>query len=639
MTAIDNLRESILKIFQGKTPSVTQLNTLFHSNLENIYNNVCVDTKTDISILKKRCQTNEFSNFYNQLRRKPETKILDFELIKPPGIDKRTIEGFLINKKTIQGRSLDVFAVVTGNYGWIEFEEKFELEYLKSLVAEKKQIEQNVGNELIQIPGVSIIDSEFISQIRKGTDFSALQFYTFKYDDNGQWFGVINNFDVERKQYGLIKQIIESSFQQFPKRTFKVALIITGEYGSGKNTLLKRLSIDFCNEFCVLWINQGISEGEINALLQQIINSNENFLIIIYDWENTFRTQQNASLFLQETDKINNVRIVIGDYDSKDKEYENHLFSSDAIIKLSAFENKEMLKVIITKYPTWADFGNNLINKNDEYTPLFIQLYIIAEMHSKSNGELVELSQSFIVLKKTLRSFQHSLVKSNEGLAKALYYYACLQREANVYISVATFLSFADYFNGNNNIKRYRYLTETPSELKPFMNNKNGPVLYFNHEIIASGFSQICLSSWKEYDPNIIKELINLTLKSGHWICQEVMFYNFFFKSPDFFSDDEIVFYVNQMIKNKNPMTLYPNTLFNVKELSDEDLDEYAKNLLEIANYSTHFFGNFLRKVKEPMKTYWLTLIFSSEYSMKFEAEFIVELMEEFGTSHSEFLK
>src|ERR1035437_8167076 len=66
--------------------------------------------------------------------------------------------------------------------------------------------------ENIEIDGAEIINDEFIKEIKNGIKFSKKNFFTSKLEDNCQWYGVIQKYDIKREKYLSIRDIALQSF-------------------------------------------------------------------------------------------------------------------------------------------------------------------------------------------------------------------------------------------------------------------------------------------------------------------------------------------------------------------------------------------------------------------------------------------
>lgn len=287
------------------------------------------------------------------------------------------IANFIDGKtKRPQNVTKDFFAIYCKCEGYNDFVVKYKnTEVIESVYTSLAE------NSKLKIVGATIVNEDFIAHI-KTQDFSVLEFYTAIQSENSlcQWYGVVaNDLDIERKDYGKLKEAVIASSNQ--KREYKICGIILGTGGSGKSTALRRLCVDIQkNEnFTVVWVNDVMQfcQYGISAIKQDLeANSNKKYIVVIEDWYRMFHNNsETGSELLKQLHKYNNIRIVIGDRTIVGKPYEN--YGSDYNLLLSSNENKKIIQQIIKKYPDWQTASETLFNSPNAYQPtLFLLLFI-----------------------------------------------------------------------------------------------------------------------------------------------------------------------------------------------------------------------------------------------------------------------
>lgn len=242
----------------------------------------------------------------------------------------------------------------------------------------------------ISFEGALTIDQGFVDAINKGEEFSKSKFYSAKQDDNCQWYGILNDFDVVRKVYPEIKNDVLNSFSKI--KIYKVAAVIHGTGGCGKSTLLRRLALELIDEsgFEIIWVKNRQLENFVSTALPEIRTDMENsYLVFVEDWYRlTDENKEIGNTLLKETQAISNIRLVIGDRDITGKDYRENLVNPESIYELTTGENREILDKIIAKQTEWKQAGDLVLNNPRSCnSPLFIILFAIAGLNENRFDE------------------------------------------------------------------------------------------------------------------------------------------------------------------------------------------------------------------------------------------------------------
>ena len=157
----------------------------------------------------------------------------------------------------------------------------------------------------------------------------------------------------QRQHYADMCQTIAKSFAD-TYSDMPVAAVVRGAGGSGKSVLLRRLALDFRNEYTVYWIADNAEDFLENEWLYDIDNNpTEKYLLMLEDWYRNFAStgdRATANRLLQKLKGKTNVRLVIGDRPAQDTYYPK---TDRIIFDLKSEENGALLSHIINIIPEW----------------------------------------------------------------------------------------------------------------------------------------------------------------------------------------------------------------------------------------------------------------------------------------------
>lgn len=545
--------------------------------------------------------------------------------------------------KKHKNRAIEFYSFYFGRYRL--FFRCFDRDFLKDIakldeefiddVFSPKDGDYYVYGERLEIAGVTIIDEAFIEEIKK-QEFSMIEFYTAIKDS--QWLGIVHNCYVERRGYEQLKNAVLESLNQ--KRQYKICGIVHGTGGSGKSTILRRLCLDIQkNENCtVIWINDVIQfyQDGLSAIKLDLETNNEKkYLIVIEDWYRMFHNNsETGSELLKQLHKHNNIRIVIGDRTIVGKPYEN--YGNDYNLLLSSNENKKIIQQIIKKYPDWQKASKRLFKSlsNDQPT-LFLLLFILARIsHENSDIISVNLSDPLVVFKNIIKSDLNFIAKREEkkyqGLAKALYYWACIYVEHKVFISYETFLKIADHYSEKNTTKvsglfsRWNADDEILEKLKLYISRDKFGRIQFNHDILAEGISELNIDGWKKYGTQIKLDLLNVITGKGDDYSASVFLGSILSKEEKFIELEEKINCVRLLIDKGNRHNSYLNE-FAKQELNDSVLIDFGQIFWDKKIFHSFFWEVYFRKIKENDKIISSNIdsILNKKHLSEYEPEFI----------------
>ncbi len=412
------------------------------------------------------------------------------------------------------------------------------------------------------VQGGKIIDSTFKNNlISKVGTYSAKDFYLAKHKDECQWYGIVNDWDLSRANHHTIKATIVVSFQSI--LNCKISAVICGAGGCGKSTALRRIAIDCIGlDFLVLWLTDVKSFYEnIEIFKREIAHK---CLIIIEDWEKLKADEITNKLFLNEIRQLDNIRIIIGDRNTVNKEYLND-FDEDNRFILSSSENEKILDKILKVNPAWKNTADKVLSSPEFYkSPLYLILFVVARVNEKIGKDKyftnVGISAQF---QEIVRNDLEEIYKVYPGLSTALYYCACLH---NQYGEIATItwealLKLADSCNkGDNEIfKRFSLLsTNDPIggilsyyiSLEKFIHPgfQNNHLFNFHHELLAQqGISKL-FDDTLYFDDKVKLQLLATLLFNNELNSAATLF--------RIFSEDDTIF-KSEKIKREYYMGVY----------------------------------------------------------------------------------
>jgi len=474
----------------------------------------------------------------------------------------------------------------------------------------------------IELPGAITINKGFEETIQNGKSFSRSQFYSAKQEDNCQWYGVLNKYDIVRKDYPKIKDAVLKAFTS--TTTSKVVAIIHGTGGCGKSTLLRRLALQLMNEsdFEIIWVKDRQLENFILYALPKIeLDHENNYLVFVEDW---YRLVGNNTAiganFLKATESIKNIRLVIGDREINQKDYLFYLLNKNNRFELTSNENNDIIQQIIENHIDWKEASESILIENPHFfkSPLFIILFAIVGVSENrifnNENELMDLEN---IVKRIARFDLRNIFDINPGFAKALHYWSCIYAEQKIFITYNTFLQIADYYNGNNDVstcfnnwernndvldKLKLYINVSPNETlaERFRSVKEQfetiQLIQFNHDILADILSEVELKGWESYDDIQKKKLLNIIIENGDDYSASILLNIFLSYDSQLFQDDkERKTYIDKLFfQKKNRMFQYINFLTKL-DLTPVELYKYIEILREEGLYHQNLWSKYFR--------------------------------------------
>ena len=557
--------------------------------------------------------------------------------------DEKTIRGHIENglPKTHHRRGIEIYNFYFGGYktlfqcltkGFLEKTMKFDMLFLEDIFSESKVAVVEVVNQLkSQILGATIIDKEFVSVIKK-KEFSMAEFYTAKQNEDCQWYGIIQQWDIERTVYTKVKSAVENCFEK--ERSYKVSSVIHGDGGCGKSTLLRRLAIDLSSseEFKVIWIDD--FEEFINGNSQNIFSGWEmikndfsnKYIVFIEDWYSKvdYNDIVHSKKFLKNAEINRNVRIVIGDRSIQGKYYLEHLYNDNNKFLLLPAENKFILENVIQKIPEWEtvikeEFMDKLGN-----APLFMLLFIIAKVNDGKEFSDIDLCEPQKAFQNIIKNSLNQLIEYNcLGLAKALHYWGCIYSEFRILIPYEGLLRLAEHFNTKNdripkdykNLQLNSKITRTLNTyigVKVYNKKNNQQVFYFNHDILSdSGLSIVSFKDWDIYDDLMLKSILNVFVDKGDDISTSVFLQRMIRLKPSLFEGkQEKLEYINKLIDRKVRHYTYTLPLATEIPISLDELDSFADKLWCFEYDNNVFWSHVL--TKKELQEKWTRNILNS---------------------------
>lgn len=588
-------------------------------------------------------KTKEFKRF---LKNKSKSNSDYYKnLLKTCIIGKDTIEDFLLNRRDNNAGTIDFFIAF---YKHQQKEDEQEGIPYQILLPKRKQT-INLDSKTLDIRGALIINEEFINEVKaQNRKFGMFDFYTSK-KNGSQWYGVINNYDIVRRGYAELRSIVINGFKQ--DRYFKISAVVYGAGGSGKSTILRRLSVDIQEDkhIKVVWLNDGYAEEFIKQgfpIIKKEIENDQNkrVLIIIDDWYRMFNNKPEiANKILEEIHNTNHIQIVIGDRNIADKPYEK--YGTDCELLLSVDENKQIIDQIVTKFPDWKLASEKLFKKEESYqSTLFLLLFILARMSNDTfDITSYNLSDPQIIFRNIIKSDVKFIENRYKGLAKAMYYWACMYAEHKIFITYNTFLQLADYYNGNEDISkdfsRWNAKNPTMDRLKIYINKSSetgglceDDILEFSHDILVEeGLSKLRWSDWIEFSGSVKIQMTEVIVQMGDDYSASKILETMFSKKEQYVFEDkeDRLNFLKQFLKKDSP-----NLYHIIKELirlrvDDWELQECAELLCENQIDSVVFWSEYFRKAKNSstIKSK-LTQILNIESVPKYDFGFIVIVLE-----------
>ncbi|MET3537664.1 P-loop NTPase [Chryseobacterium limigenitum] len=489
-------------------------------------------------------------------------------------------------------------------------------------VLSDKEGDYYVSAERLTIEGIKIIDKAFIEKVKTRKHFTETKFYGATQNNDCQWYGIINEYDIIRNGYDDLKKVITNSFIE--EKDEKVTAVICGSAGSGKSTTLRRIAVDLHDEpIHIVWVEDVNIEAFIEKgfpAIKNIVEKNETqkFLIIIEDWYRIFKKENKKTGIdiLKKAKSINNIRIVIGDR-TIDESYKNHR-NNGFELHLSSDENVEIIEKIVEKYPDWKLASERLLGENKDYkSSLFLLLFILARIDQKEfKNETLDLSEPQQVFQRVIESDLRFIKKKHVGLAKALYYWGCIYGEHKILISYETFLKIADHYNKKDNtqifnkFRRWNVSNAILDRLKSYINKNHSrqdfnahDLIRFHHDIFADlGFKNILIEEWQEFDIKL--DFLKVIIEQGDDYSASNYFSTLLREEKNIFVDESEIIDCIKILINKG--NVKPHYMYQLGEL---DLDDntmielgqlFWKNKI-FSRFSTFFWKKYFRQIKNEL--------------------------------------
>lgn len=476
--------------------------------------------------------------------------------------------------------------------------------------------DQSKEKNVTTIVGTTTVNEAFYQKIKQGTPFTKPQFYTAKSYDDCQWYGIVMDYDVRRKETDTIKNMVLSSLD-FQDAYYKISCIVYGDGGSGKSTLLRKVAIELRNSFFrVLWVNNTEFKKFYKEGLKIIKQLHTiTFLVILEDWYRlTNDEKNNAKVFLYETTKITNIRIVIGDRSIQGEDYLRYLEGNNKI-PLDNKDNKEIIQEIIKKYPLWRATANKvLVNDTTYQSTLFLILFVIARTHEKEIDNNINFGQTERAFVNIIAHDIKKIFNEYPGLAKMIVYSACIYSQYRINISYSCFLQLADHLNGSNVSNLFFNFNDgdSPSHgrLRIYFNvsdlMKKGErlsqdnFLFFNHDTLADFGLSFLGDMHKDLIYNDItkKTVCKLLLKvKGDDYSTSVLLSMMYKHEQQVFTDSiEMLSFAKKMVKKGNVQNRYLNVLPPFLDFNSKELKKFMNFLSKKNVFPKVLWGHYLKK-------------------------------------------
>jgi hypothetical protein len=362
--------------------------------------------------------------------------------------------------------------------------------YLADIISESPFLLRHI---LERAEGAQLIDKVFFeNQVEQFKNIleTELQHDFYSGKENIQWHGIARGWDAARP---VQKQALEAIYASFDK-ALPIAAVVTGEGGSGKSVLLKRIASRLCNTYTVYWLGSNIIAFLNNEWEYDVkAHPEAKFLIVIDDWYRTVEKnghRQAAMLLLNEMKMLKHARLIIGDRGGNRRSYNDFSYTNHAF-RLSSSENQALLSQIAVQYPPLQKklAGLRLDTLN---SALFVLLFILSYDYVSDN----ETEDRFT---KIFESDAYALRKRPEpfwaGMAEALYLYANLYVEWGITLRVESLLELAcqsgqnkapyGMHSGADWITDDEILNKYLAVIKLGSGRRVKQVVQFNHDTIA----------------------------------------------------------------------------------------------------------------------------------------------------------
>ncbi len=256
-------------------------------------------------------------------------------------------------------------------------------------------------------------------------------------------------WDIKRDDYEIIKRGIYSSFRKDISYT-NIAAVILAENGNGKSTIARRIAVDCMNDFAVLWLTDlHLFSSNLNFIEDDFAIR---YLLIIDDWDKAKVSQQFASAFLHRIMQFGNVRIVITDQRSEEKEYLFYLDRARSVVfSLRSNENRSIVESIFNKFPNWrCPASDELIKTQFTEGVLYVVLFAVLDnAQNFSEGDVgdVNVIEFIPLLGFILRSIFKKIFYLDAGIAQSLYHFSYLNAEFLIYFTWEAVVAVAEVYN------------------------------------------------------------------------------------------------------------------------------------------------------------------------------------------------
>ncbi len=453
------------------------------------------------------------------------------------------------------------------------------------------------------LKGAYFIDEDYISIIEgKPKDaHKAIDFYTAKRDDDCQWFGILQKWDLIRTGYKSFRQAILNSFAN--NINSRLVGLVSGPGGSGKSTLLRRLAIDTVKEeFRTIWVSN------INDFLANDFDTSfeatARYLIIIEDWYQLAMDDMVSKSFLQKINEFKNIRIVIGDRDITGKFYKRYLYGEN-ILPLSSEDNLEVLRKLKALEPIWSNTIDKLMN-HAANTSLYLLLFLFAHVETNKNeGDLkIDLNDVMADFREIIQSDLKKIYLLYPGIAKALFYWSNVYKVHKIKISDSAFWAIAYYYQqdlsrnlqltGNTNIGQlvFKYIYFDKSDQSKVKNN-GIELLNFNHDLLAEeGLAYALLEGFDAYDDNDKRNILNAVVHNNEHYSSSVLFDIFYRNERQIFHDDsEIKEFFFALFNKKNNQHHYLVNMLSFDFVSKEEKLSLINQATDFCNKNNWFWS------------------------------------------------
>ncbi|MEP7237961.1 MAG: hypothetical protein ABI685_08855, partial [Ferruginibacter sp.] len=470
--------------------------------------------------------------------------------------------------------------------------------------------------ESITNKGFDFINKTFIESIKDQTQKPKPEdFYLAKRVENCQWYGIIKNWDCVRNNYQEFENKVLQSFNADINK--KVVGIVYGAGGTGKSTFLRRLAKNLSDrQFKTVWVN------DINAFIsnddediKEIFSEGYNYLVIIEDWYQLASDEAIASKLLTQLTRLPNIRIVIGDRVITNKKYLNYFYgSTDDYFELTPEDNDEILNKIKSILPEWEAAIDKIIPKSNK-TSLYILLFVLAHSQAidSENEFIYNLNDIDADFDSIVNSDIKKINKKCTGIARALYYWACVYENYKIKISKKSFLELAKSIESNvpeiinettdlgKLINNYIYFDSEQINKKERLEN----MIFFNQDLLAErGLAKVKIpDDWTSFDDSEKRKLMLTIVEKGDDFSAAVIFDLFYRKEPQvFINDDEIIKLFDYSVKKKN---FYWQYLKNICDFTFLNREEKIKKIIvlnDIVPLRNSFWGFAVRWIKKEFK-------------------------------------